>query len=164
MFDLRRMFVSHTVHAREQLLARERVAEPQRERGARELRRAHPLLRRRSDVREHDDRLFAQETPEDVHAPGGALRSLCHALHCIERIVQLRQLVDVRLREQRRQILLPRAQGFPPRRDDRHGARRPVIGGGERRVFERARAAVRGNLLRRCRKRLGEPAHAGVDA
>ena len=87
MLDLRRVFVAHADHAREQLLAYECVPEPQGERGARKLRRAQPLLRRRANVREYDDRLSAQETPEDVHALRRTLHALCRTLHSGKRIV-----------------------------------------------------------------------------
>ena len=62
------MFVAERRQPLHQRLTREVLPQAQRQCGTGEFCRAEPLLRRRTDVRQHDDRLMTQETRHDVHA------------------------------------------------------------------------------------------------
>ena len=99
VLHLRHMLVAERSQALEQRIARQFLTEAQGERGARELRRAQPPLRRRADLREHDDRLMPQETREDVHALRRALEPLRSAGRSKVHAIQFRQFVDIRLRQ-----------------------------------------------------------------
>ena len=140
MLYLGRVLVAKCRKAFDQYLTRQLFPEPQGECRTRELRRAQPLLDRCADVRKHDDRLAAQEAREDVHALRRAFQPLCRTRRS--------EVHAVRLGQQCRQILLPRAQRLAPARNNGERARIAVIGGCSGGVLHRAGKAVCECLLR----------------
>ena len=147
MLHLSRVLIAERSQALEQRIARQFLTEAQGERSARKLRRTKPLLCRRPDIREHNDRLMAQEPGENVHPLCRTLEPLC-CTGCSEiDAIQLGQFVDIRLRQERCQILLPRAQRFAPARHNGEWARGAVIGSSDGSVLHGAGKAVRKDLL-----------------
>ena len=156
------MFVAERRQPLHQRLTRELLPQTQRQCGTGEFRRAEPLLRRRTDVRQHDDRLMTQETRHDVHA-------LCRALQPLRRTgcskvnaVQLGQLIDIRLGQECREILLPCAQRIPSRRHNGERARCCIIGGGDGGVLQRPCGTVQHGLCCRLRKYLRQLTEGGI--
>ena len=148
MLYLGHVLVTKCRKAFDQHLTRQLFPEPQRECRTRELRRAQPLLHRRPDLRKHDDRLAAQKARKYVHALCRTFQSLCRARCGEVHAVQFGQLIDIRLGQQCRQILLPCAQRLAPARNNGERARGAVIGSCNGGVLHRAGKAVCECLLR----------------
>ena len=149
MLYLRRMLVSECMQTLEQRFTWKMFSEAQGKCGTRKFCRTQPSLRRRPDVRKHDDGLMTQEAGEDIHALCRALQPLRRTMRGEVHAVQFRQLVDIRLRQQRLQIFPPRAQRLASTRQDSERPRAAVISGGSCSVLHGAGKAVCKNLLRR---------------
>ena len=103
-----------------------------------------------------------QETSEDVHALCRPLEAFgstgCRKIN----VVQFRQLIDIRLRENGGQIFLPRAQRLASTRYDRKRTWCIVIGSGNSSVLEGAGKPVRKCLLRCRRQNICQPAYGTI--
>ena len=148
MLHLGGVLVAECRQSFDQCLTRQLFPEPQRECRTRELRRTQPLLRRRPDVRKHNDRLMAQKACENVHPLRRTFHALCRTGRSKIHAIQFRQLIDIRLGQQCRQILLPSAQRLAPARHNGERARMFVVGSGNGGVLHRAGKTVCKCLLR----------------